>query len=335
MKKFGMLLSLVMALSIVLTACGGNAANESKASENTASETVNQAESKNTASQDAAQDKRVVKYLDQEYELPANTEQIVITGAIEALEDAVLLDVHPIGASSVGGKFPEIFASITDKAESVGEKTEPNFEKILALKPDVILASSKSEPAVIEQLNKIAPAIPYSHVSTNWEENVTLLGELSGKQDQAAKVIADYKADLESAKSNLSDKLKDKEVAMIRVRSGELMVYSPTVFFNPFLYEDLGLAVPAEVQAAKKQEKISVEKLAEMNPDYLLVQFSPDENKDNPNALEDFKNNPIVSKLDAVKNGHLYVNLVDPLAQGGTAYSKVAYLKAFVSELSK
>lgn len=334
MKKLGLMLSLVMALSILLTACGGSAKEGAEASGDTASKTV-QEESSKTETKDASQEKRVVKYLDQEYELPAKTERIVITGALEAMEDAILLDVHPVGAITSGGKFPEMFSSITDQAESVGEKMEPHFEKILELKPDVILGSSKAEASVIEKMNKIAPTIPYSHVSTNWEANITLLGELSGKQDEAAKIIADYKADLESAKTNLGDKLKDKKVAILRIRGGEAMIYSPTVFFNPVLYEDLGLAVPAEVQAAKKQEKISSEKLAEMNPDYLLVQFSADENKDNPNALEDFKNDPIISKLQAVKDNHFFVNLVDPLAQGGTAYSKVQFLKAFVDQMSK
>ncbi|WP_195574686.1 ABC transporter substrate-binding protein [Paenibacillus sp. 1001270B_150601_E10] len=335
MKKLGLMLSLVMALSILLTACGGNAKEGAEASGDTASKTVEQAETSKTETNDASQEKRIVKYLDQEYELPAKTERIVITGALEAMEDAILLDVHPVGAITTGGKFPEMFSSITDKAESSGEKIEPNFEKILELKPDVILSSSKADPSVTEKLNKIATTIPYSHVSTNWEANITLLGELSGKQNEAAKIITDYKADLEAAKTNLGEKLKDKKVAILRIRGGEAMIYSPTVFFNPVLYEDLGLAVPAEVQAAKKQEKISSEKLAEMNPDYLLVQFSADENKDNPNALEDFKNDPIISKLQAVKDNHFFVNLVDPLAQGGTAYSKVQFLKAFVEQMSK
>jgi len=29
-----------------------------------------------------------------------------------------------------------------------------------------------------------------------------------------------------------------------------------------------------------------------------------------------------------VKNGNVFVNLVDPLAQGGTAYSKITFLEA-------
>ena len=44
-----------------------------------------------------------------------------------------------------------------------------------------------------------------------------------------------------------------------------------------------------------------MEQLADMNPDYLFVQFSTDENADAPNALEDFKKNPIIQNINAFK----------------------------------
>src|SRR5690606_17933659 len=103
----------------------------------------------------------------------------------------------------------------------------------------------------------------------------------------------------------------------IRIRSGNLFIYPKDVFFNPSLYRDLGASVPKEVAAAKAQQNISLEKFAEINPDYLFVQFSPDENADQPKALEELQKNPIWKSLKAVKNGHVYVNIVDPLAQGG------------------
>ncbi|MNG03184.1 Iron-uptake system-binding protein precursor [compost metagenome] len=204
----------------------------------------------------------------------------------------------------------------------------------MELKPDVILASSKFDPAVVERLSKIAVTIPYSHVSTNWSSNLVLLGELSGKQDKAAELVAKYNSDLATAKESISSKLKDKKVVLIRIREGGLFVYAPKVYFNPMLYEDLGLTIPAEVQAAKAQDEIALEKLAEMNPDVLLVQFSEDENKDKPKALKELQSNPIFQSINAAKNNQVLVNIVDPLAQGGTAYSKIEFLHAFHSKLN-
>lgn len=337
MKRTRAGVSVVLAISLLLTACGNGS------QEQASNQTVNgngaagrsaQASTDGQKTGEAAATKTIT-YLDKEYTLPATTERIVMAGAVEAMEDAIVLGVNPVGAISFSGVFPPMFESITKNAVSIGEKTEPNFEAILGLKPDVILGSTKFKPEVSEKLESIAPTILYSHVSTNWESNLLLLGELAGKKKQAEDVIAQYKADLEDAKVKLADKLKDKKVVVIRVREGLMYVYPAGVYFNPILYHELGLQAPAEIQAAKAQEALPIEKFAEMNPDYVFLQFAAEENHDAPNALEEWKNNPIIKSSNAVKNGKVYINIVDPLAQGGTAYSKIAFLKAAVEQLSE
>ncbi len=267
--------------------------------------------------------------------MPEKVEKIVVTGAMEAMEDMVVLDVHPVGAIAIGGKFPELYASVTDKAESIGEKIKPNFEKIVELNPDVILGSTKFPEEVQSKLEKIAPTILVSHISTNWESNLNLLAELTGKQAAAEKILSTYKADIEAAKSTLTEKLQDQKVAAIRIRGGQAYVYPKEVFLNAILYGELGLAVPDEVAKAKSQEAISVEQLADMNPDYLFVQFSTEENADAPNALEDFKKNPIIQNINAFKNDQVFVNVLDPLMEGGPAYSRIKFLEAIQQNLVK
>nr|WP_261800187.1 ABC transporter substrate-binding protein [Paenibacillus sp. PAMC21692] len=328
-------LMLLLTLSLAITACGGgNNGNNEPAGSPAATETAT-AEATVQPTEETATGTQVIKYLDQEYEIPANVERIVITGAVEAMEDSIVLDVKPVGAISFGGEFPALFQSITTDAVSVGEKTEPNFEQILSLKPDVILGSTKFPAEVTEKLATIAPTILYSHISTNWEANLKLLGQLSGKEAQAEEEVAKYKADLEAAKSQLGDKLKDQKVAVVRIRQGgKMFIYPTNVYFNPILYEELGLTAPDAVAAAKAQEEITTEQLAAINPDFLFLQFEPTENADAPKALEDLQNNPIAKTTEAFKNGNLFINVVDPLAQGGTAYSKIEFLKAAVAKLT-
>jgi iron complex transport system substrate-binding protein len=329
-------LVLLLIAAVMMTACGGgNTASTSPAATNNASGQTGDKAAQTPAPATPAATTKKVKYLDKEYTLPADTKRIVMTGAVEAMEDAIVLDVQPVGAITFSGVFPPMFQSIAKSAKSIGEKSEPNFESIIALKPDVILGTPKFKPEVAEKLEKIAPTIPYSHIATDWEANLLLLGELSGKKAQAEQAIAKYKSDLSAAKLKLGEKLKGKKVVAIRIRNGDAYIYPDSIFFNPSLYGDLGLEVPAEVKAAKAQELISVEKLAEMNPDYMFIQFSPDENKDKPNGLDDFKKNPILKNVNALKNNKAFVNVVDPLAQGGTAYSKIEFLKAAVNSLNQ
>lgn len=154
-RSFG-IAGLIALLVLVLTACGGNGNNTPANGAANAAETATTAPAATAEASPAAAEAgtRTIEYLGEQYTVPASAERIVITGAMEAMEDALVLDVHPVGAITFSGEFPERFAAITDKAESIGEKTEPNFETILKLKPDVILGTTKFKPEVVEQLKK-------------------------------------------------------------------------------------------------------------------------------------------------------------------------------------
>jgi iron complex transport system substrate-binding protein len=330
MKRKWLYFSFIALLILILTACG---AKQSSAPDKAA-------EGNSTSSGTAEQEKkadanetRTIHYLGKDYTVPAKAERIVIAGSMETMEDALVLGVKPLGGITVGGKFPDMFKEITGSTVSIGEKAQPNIETILKLKPDVIFATTKFPPDVIKKLEKIAPTVPVSHISTNWEANLRLLAEVTGKQELAEKILQKYKADVAAAKAKLGDRLKDKKVVVIRIRGGNIMIYREDVFFNPSLYMDLGLTAPQEIKNAQTQEMISLEKFSEMNPDYIFVQFSEDENKDQPNALKNLQNNPIWQSINAVKNNNVFVNVVDPLAQGGTAWSKINFLKAAVEKL--
>ncbi|WP_342565990.1 ABC transporter substrate-binding protein [Paenibacillus sp. FSL R7-0345] len=311
MKKriTGMVLAGVMALGI------GSAASVSAAPVNVAK---------------AATATQKITYKGKVYTVPAKTDNIVIAGALEAMEDALVLNFKPKGMITVGGKFPALFSKISTGVKGIGEKTEPDFEAILKLKPDVILGTTKFPAETTEKLSKIATTIPVSHIATDWMDNLKLLAKLTGKEKESTAAIVKYQNELKVAKAKLAPKLKDKKAVAVRIRSGNLFLYPKDVFFNRSLYADLGAAVPKEIQPVKAQQNISLEAFAAINPDYLFVQFSADENADNPKALEDLQKNAIWKSLKAVKSGNVYVNLVDPLAQGGTAFSKFSFLEALM-----
>ncbi|MBU5592435.1 ABC transporter substrate-binding protein [Clostridium sp. MSJ-4] len=322
MKKKLLVLTLSALMAVGIVGCGNKNNAEDKAA--------------NAPKQEQQENKeKKVSYLGKEYTVPSKDPRIVITGTLESMEDALILGVKPVGAMTSGGKFPEIFKDITSEAKPIGEKTQPNIETILSLKPDIILGSTKFPAEALEKLNKVKDTVPVSHISTDWEANLMLMGEISGKEDKAKEIIQKYKEEAKKGKEQLGDKMKDKKVVAIRIRAGNIAIYPAGVFFNPVLYDELGLEVPETIKAAKAQEMLSLEKFSELNPDYIFVQFSEDENKDNPKALEELNKNPIWSSINAVKNGKVFVNTVDPIAQGGTAWSKSNFLKAAVSELSK
>ncbi|MCW4643657.1 iron-hydroxamate ABC transporter substrate-binding protein [Bacillus safensis] len=319
MKKWAALLFICIVM-VITSACGSG-------------DQTNTATTKKTISTETSA-KSEIEYLGKTYEVKTPAKRIIIAGSLESMEDAKLLGVEPIGASTVGGTFPSLFEDITSKTEGIGEKTEPNAEKILKLNPDVILGSTKFPPAAIQKLEKVKTTIPVSHISSEWKNNLLLLGQLTGKESEAKTIISTYQKDLEKAKKTLKETSKNKTAIILRIRQGDLYVYPEDVYFNSTLYGDLGFTAPNEVKKAKAQALLSMERLGELDPDYIFVQFSEEENASNPNALKDLESNHIWKSLQAVKQGHVRENIVDPLLQGGTALSKTTFLEKAVKWLS-
>ena len=318
MKKLKRLrfIGIIFILGLILVACSNDKEASTKGKE---------ASSENT---------QTIDYFGDTYEIPAKIDKIA-TASQESMEDAAILGVKPAAAITVGGEIPDYLDMNLEGIEPVGEKKEPSYEALLNVQPDVIMWTTKSPEAVTQQLEKVAPTFPYSHFSSDWDENLRLMAKLSGKEDEAEQIIEDYTNDVADMKLTLESKLKDKQVIMARIREGNIFIYSEDVYFNPVLYDELGLTVPKEVQATQGQEIIPLEKFAEMDPDYIFVQFSENENADDPKALEKLENNPIWQSMSAVKDDHVFVNAVDNMAQGGTAWSKVSFLKAVKETLGK
>lgn len=275
-----------------------------------------------------------ITYLGQEYAVKIPTTNI-ITASVETMEDAAALNIQPLGAVTVGGEIPSYIApSLGKDVANVGDKFGPNVELVTTLTPDVILGSTKFDDDVTKNLEKIAPTINVSHVSENWKDNLKLLGTLSGKEEKADKLIADYETSLKETKE-AQPNIGDLKVVILRVRGGELCLYGENVYYNPMLYTDLGFKKPAEIDKVKGQETISVEQFSKINPDIVFVQFAKEENNGHENFIDNLKNDPIWQSMAATKNDKVYYDIVDGGYQGGTYLSKKVMLDALNKDVLK
>ncbi|MBD8034035.1 ABC transporter substrate-binding protein [Solibacillus merdavium] len=326
MKKYWPLIS-AAAITLMLVAC--NADEEVESSSAAKSEATTEQVSKDEKPVTDEANVQKVSYLGNDYEVPAKIDSI-IAASLEAMEDAAVLGVKPAGViSNDGTTIPKYLEADLVGSTVVGSKKEPNTEAMLSLSPDVILGTSKWDEAQMTNYNKIATTFPYSHISTDWKENLLLFGQLAGKEADAQKALEDYDATLANTQEKIaSSDLKDKKVIIIRVRGG-LAVYPAGVYLNPSIYEDFGFTVPEELNAIEAQTVITYETLAEWNPDIIFLQFADDENKETPELLQEILDNPIFNSTTAAKTNNVHVNLIDAMAQGGTAWSKINFLKAF------
>lgn len=317
MKKKLFILS-ILVLSVVLASCGkGRETNTTeKNRDNISSETR----------------KESVSYLNTNYTVTFPTSKI-ITASLESMEDAVALGVEPLGAITVSGQIPSYLKKqLGDKVVNVGDKFGPNIESITALSPDVILGSTKFDENVTNNLNKIAPTINVSHKSSDWAENLKLLGTLTGKSDTANKLISEYKSNLETFKTEHST-ISNTKILMLRIREGELSIYGADYYYNPMLYKDLGFGIPTKVSDVDGQTTISPEQLAKIEADIIIVQFMDSENEGFTSALDDLKKDTVWKSVPAVAKKHVFYNVVDGGYQGGTYLSKKTLLSALNDQL--
>lgn len=335
MNKKYWLMAVSALLALSLSACSEKDDNEAAGDKEKANAEEVSTDASDTDKEDAADEnatEQTITYLGEDYVLPAKVDNIV-AASLESMEDATILGVKPVGVLAIGDAIPEYLARDLEGASLVGDKFAPNNEAILALNPDVILGSSKHGEDVVAAMNKIQTMIPYSHLSENWEENLQLLGKLTGKESKADEIIGDYNAKAAEAKDKIGDSLKDKTVLVLRIRQGSMAVYSEDVYLNSVVYKDLGLEVPEIVTNTKGQGELALETLADINPDYIFLQFDDSENADNLTAKDDLLANPIFKSITAAKEDHVFVNTIAPLAQGGTAWSKVRFLDAAIENL--
>ena len=136
-------------------------------------------------------------------------ERVVALGWSDA-ETALSLGVQPVGASDwlgFGGEGVGPWAKgLYKTAPKIIATTEPSFEEIAALKPDLILDTrSDATQARYEQLSKIAPTIGQPKgvgaYQTSWQQQLELVGKALGRSDQAGTLESDTEKAFADAKA--------------------------------------------------------------------------------------------------------------------------------------
>ncbi|WP_342561594.1 iron-siderophore ABC transporter substrate-binding protein [Paenibacillus sp. FSL R7-0345] len=309
-QSSSLLMVWMLALVLVLTACGsnggnvntGNAAQATAASAEPSPASETQA-SATPEAQAAAAYPVTIKHIKGEYTL---TEKPKVIAALDVkfIDQLIALGEQPAGSVVAGAKgatFPEYLGELGD-VQVLGTRDEPNLEAIVALKPDLILMTDFQEEAY-ESVSKIAPTIVLDFYE-DWRATLATMGEITGKQAEAKTVQQAYEDKLTGLREQLKAKLGNETVALIRPRPEGIRVHGPEHRTGSILYDDLGLNAPEFVTAITEDTsvEISMETVADIGADrYFLLSddlFAKD--------AEELANSPVWKSMDAVKNNRAY-----------------------------
>ncbi|MBV2355398.1 iron-siderophore ABC transporter substrate-binding protein [Streptomyces sp. J2-1] len=249
--------------------------------------------------------------------VPSRPQRIVALGWGDA-ETALALGVQPVGASdwlAFGGDGvgPWGKGLYTRKPEIIGT-LEPQYEKIAALKPDLILdVKSSGDQTRYDTLSKIAPTIDVpkggDQYKISWQRQTTMISQALGLAAKGKELIAANQRKFDEA-AKAHPEFKNRTITVgSRTSSGWGAYVKGTDRVN--FAQQLGFVNNPKVDAkagAGFSVPVSEENLQMLNAD--LVVMAPIGIKA-PRITGD----PLYQSLPAVKQGHSVVFAAPALSQ--------------------
>jgi iron complex transport system substrate-binding protein len=196
-----------------------------------------------------------------------------------------------------------------DKIADLGDET--NLEKLLALKPDVIIAWENDEK-MYDELSKIAPTVVIPS-SENWEETLGKVADVVGDGDKAQQYIDGYHRKLDETAAQMEASGMKGKTALFMMTWEKGFNYYDGARMKPY-YDGLGFK---NLDSLKDYGEIDMEGVSELNPDYIFL--GQDFTKSAETTLAELAKNPVWNQLGAVQDKKLYVvdtEIMGPLAMG-------------------
>ncbi|MEH2290106.1 iron-siderophore ABC transporter substrate-binding protein [Nostoc sp.] len=250
-------------------------------------------------------DCQVIQHALDEICIPVNPQRIIALDIPWTLDPLLALGIKPVGTAiygdeSVGfsGLSPDEVAGI----ELVGLTASPSLEKILALKPDLMLSLDVHDDKNYAQLSAIAPTVlrEYDKIKTSFQENFRAIAQLVDQEEKAEKILAQYQKRVEALRKSLGKPLQGTKTSVIQSDGSNFWI-SPkyTNYFQ--ILNDIG--VPLKPIFIKQNESVpfSIEVIDKFDADILFIVSHTDK------PASHFLQNPLIASLAAVKNNRAYV----------------------------
>ncbi|WP_242059172.1 iron-siderophore ABC transporter substrate-binding protein [Nostoc foliaceum] len=233
-----------------------------------------------------------------------NNPQHLITISRFTLANALVLGIKPI-ASTSDYEYPSYLRNKIEGIDEIGEMYEPDLEKILLLKPDLILGWEIARK-IYPLLSQIIPTAlgKWEGGTRSWREHFNFVAEALGKQEAAQQAWNRYYQRIQKLKIAVSDQYKDKEISIIGVYGG-MRIYSDTQdSFAGSILNDIGLH---RVRNSNSPLPISEEKLEEVDGDIIFVMIFQEKGEESRKAFEKLQQKPLWQTLRAVEKGQVYL----------------------------
>ncbi len=244
---------------------------------------------------------RTIEFKGQKITLPEDVKRIV-TYDMVSLDVLDSLDVDVIGVSK--NIVPDYLSKYQDeKYEDIGLAGEPDYEKLSALNPDLIIISNRTK-AFEEQLKEIAPVLNVTFDTAvgfdSFKENVRVLGEIVHLENEIESKIQEMEQKMEAFKKEVN---QDLRTLTLLTTEGKISAFGLKTRFL-LIHDILGIPLAdGGIESSTHGQVVNYEYIARVNPDVIYVL-----DRDavvNASQTIDVLDNPLVKQTNAYKEGRV------------------------------
>lgn len=237
--------------------------------------------------------------------------QRVVTIGWSDQDPVLALGVQPVGTTEwfneqPGAIFPWATAAASGPTpEIVSNAGEIDFEKVAALRPDLILALYEGlDQSEYDTLSRIAPTVAhpaqYDAFGAPWQEMTLITGRALGREQQARDLVADVEQRFAAVRAAHPQWAELTMLVMATAEAGTYQVFSPQDPKARF-FADLGFRTQPPWLAPRVQDNVatvSAEEFELLDVDRLAWTSDPD-------TLQVLRDDPIYNRLDVVRSGRV------------------------------
>ncbi|RAV02081.1 siderophore ABC transporter substrate-binding protein [Paenibacillus sp. YN15] len=334
MKKWGISV-VVLLFALALAACGGQSKETAGAAAPeaslaaTATATAAASVAPSASPSPAAPAEVTIKHQLGETKVKTNPKTVAVFdyGTLDSL-DKLGIEV----AAVPKGNLPPYLKKYEDaKYQNVGTLVEADFEKLSAVKPDLIIISGRLS-SKYEELQKLGPTI-YLGLDTakymeSYENNAKIIGQIFGKEKEVEAELAKVKQSVQELNAKVT--ADGKNALVILTTGGKVSAFGPGSRFG-LIHDVIGFkAADDKIESSTHGQSVSFEFVAEKNPDYLFVvdRDAVVTSGEGVKPAKELIENSLVKNTNAYKNGKIVY--LDPnywYLSGGGLLSVEAMIK--------
>lgn len=239
--------------------------------------------------------------------------QRVIAIDPDSLEVLVALGLKPI-ASTIPNRTGSKTLLLQDKIGEIanlGRESQPNLERIVQLKPDLLLGMSIT-PQMYSLLSRVAPTVSVEYAHTNWKKTFQQVAAIVDRRATANEVLSAYQKRLETVRSQVLQHNGQQTLCVMR--------FYTTTQFNQFftqnsfavsVLDELGVVTIPDLQRQQWQIpntdwgyfNTSLEQIDLLEADFMFVAIDPGAEF----SFESYENSPLWQTLNVVKQNKVYI----------------------------